>query len=116
MPTTAKYPELARAPTSCSGSPSPVSVNELRPNAATSSKTVFCFFQSKKFAGATRHLSFAGVRSHSDTSRSGSRYGSGLSNTALTTLKIAVFAPIPNASVITAIAVTLLCFNSIRTP
>src|SRR5438552_12112839 len=39
------------------------------------------------------------------TIRSGSRYASAFSNTALTTLKMAVFAPIPSASVSTATAV-----------
>src|SRR5438445_12992671 len=39
------------------------------------------------------------------TIRSGSRYGSAFSNTALTTLKMAVFAPIPSARVSTATAV-----------
>jgi hypothetical protein len=49
-------------------------------------------------------------------SRSASWYGSGLSSTAWTTLKIAVFAPIPSASVSTAIKVKLGCFTSIRAP
>jgi hypothetical protein len=40
----------------------------------------------------------------------------GLSNTALTTLKIAVFAPMPSANVNTAIAVKPGFFNNIRTP
>src|SRR5215471_7758328 len=39
-----------------------------------------------------------GDRSHSTVSRSGSGYGRGLSRSALTTLKTAVFAPIPIAS------------------
>jgi len=38
-----------------------------------------------------------GDRSHSTASRSGSGYGSGLSSSALTTLKIAVLAPMPMA-------------------
>jgi hypothetical protein len=36
------------------------------------------------------------------TSRSGSAYGNGLRSTPLTTLKMALFAPIPSASVSTA--------------
>src|SRR6266513_5015913 len=48
------------------------------------------------------------------TSRSGSRYGSGRSNTALTTLKMAVFAPMPSASVSTATAVKPGFFRSWR--
>jgi hypothetical protein len=39
-----------------------------------------------------------GDRSHSTTSRSGSGHGSGFSSSALTTLKIAVLAPMPIAS------------------
>ena len=39
-----------------------------------------------------------GDRSHSTASRSGSGYGSGLSSSALTTLKMAVLAPMPMAS------------------
>src|SRR4029079_12998305 len=39
-----------------------------------------------------------GDRRHSTAQRSGSGYGSGLSNSALTTLKTAVFAPMPMAS------------------
>jgi hypothetical protein len=48
------------------------------------------------------------------TSRSGLRYGSGRSNTALTTLKIAVLAPMPNASVSTATAVKPGFFSNWR--
>ena len=48
--------------------------------------------------------------------RSGSGKGSGRSNTALTTLKIAVFAPIPSARVITAIAVKPGRFSKLRIP
>src|SRR5437016_7101525 len=47
--------------------------------------------------------------------RSDSRYGSALSNTALTTLKIAVFAPMPRASVSTATAVKPGFFSNWRT-
>src|SRR5262245_16809058 len=50
------------------------------------------------------------------TSRGSLRYGSGLSNTALTTLKIAVFAPMPRASVRTAVAVKPGFFINIRAP
>jgi len=39
------------------------------------------------------------VRSTSSTSRDGSRNGSGRSSTALMTVKMAVFAPMPSASV-----------------
>jgi hypothetical protein len=86
------------------------------PNAAISSKLVFCFFQSKKFAGVTRQRPCSGTFSHKETSRSGFWYGKGRNITALTTLKIAVLAPIPKASVITAIAVAPGCFRSMRAP
>src|SRR5438477_5887730 len=46
--------------------------------------------------------------------RSGSRYGSAFSNTALTTLKMAVFAPMPSARVSTATAVKPGFFTSWR--
>jgi hypothetical protein len=77
---------------------------------------VFCFFQSKKFPGDVRTRPCPGAVCQSASKRSGSRYGSGLSKTAFTTLNIAVFAPIPSASVSTAIAVTPGRFNSIRKP
>ena len=41
---------------------------------------------------------------HTSTSRDGSLYGSGSISTALTTLKIATLAPMPRASVNTAVA------------
>src|SRR6266581_5931344 len=50
------------------------------------------------------------------TRRSGSSYGKGRSNTALTTLKMAVFAPIPSASASTTINVIPGFFNNIRAP
>ena len=48
------------------------------------------------------------------TRRDGSRYGSGRSRTAFTTEKMAVFAPMPSASVIAATAVKPGLFASIR--
>jgi hypothetical protein len=48
------------------------------------------------------------------TSASESGYGSGLMSTALTTLKIAVVAPMPSASVTTAAAAMLGCLRNIR--
>src|SRR5262245_27700327 len=53
---------------------------------------------------------------HATTRRSCSGKGSGRSNTAYTTLKIAVFAPMPNASVTTAIKLKPGFFNNIRAP
>jgi len=46
--------------------------------------------------------------------RSASGYGSGRSKTALTMLKIAVFAPMPSASVKIAITLKPGCFRSMR--
>src|SRR6266540_3381616 len=52
--------------------------------------------------------------SETNTSRPGSLNGGGRSSTALTTLKIAVFAPMPSASVSTATAVKPGFFSSWR--
>src|ERR1041385_6169089 len=54
--------------------------------------------------------------SHTVISRSGSLKGRGRSRTALTTLKIAELAPMPSASVMTAIAVNPGLFDSDRRP
>ena len=62
------------------------------------------FCQSTKFAGATLLGFPSRCRSESITMRSGSAYGSGLKSIALHTLKMVVFAPIPSARVITAVA------------
>ena len=53
--------------------------------------------------------------SHTFTSRSGSRYGSGRSSTASTAEKIAVLPPMPSASVSSATTVTPGCLTSSRT-
>jgi hypothetical protein len=50
------------------------------------------------------------------TSSSGCVTGSGFNNTALAKVKIVVFAPMPNASVMTAIKVKPGCFINIRAP
>src|SRR2546423_2164503 len=50
------------------------------------------------------------------TTRSGSRNGSGRKRMLWTKLKIAVFAPMPSASVATATSVNAGCFNRIRAP
>src|ERR1044072_8800287 len=57
---------------------------------------------------------FAGAESQNVIKRSGSLAASGRNNTALTTLKIAVFAPMPSASVSTAIAVNAGFFANPR--
>ena len=56
----------------------------------------------------------AGAECQNVIKRSGSLRASGRNNTALTTLKIAVFAPMPSASVTTAIAANTGRFNSPR--
>ena len=52
--------------------------------------------------------------SHNTRTRSGSSYGSGLSSTALTTLKMAALAPMPSVSVRSAISVNDGCRISAR--
>src|SRR5262249_29168697 len=56
-----------------------------------------------------------GERNHRTAKRSGSGYGSGRSSRAFTTLKIAVFAPIPMASETTITAVRAGVFTRVRT-
>jgi hypothetical protein len=62
--------------------------------------------QSRKFRGFTTFLKYPrfGWHSHNCTSRVGSGKGSGRKSMASTTLNMAVFAPIPSASVTTAMA------------
>src|SRR5580704_5184955 len=57
-----------------------------------------------------------GVLEYTATSRSGSGYGRGFNKTPFTTENSAVFAPIPSASVNTAIAVNPGFFNKTRNP
>jgi hypothetical protein len=52
----------------------------------------------------------------SETNCSGRSTGNGRTNAVLTRLKIAVFAPMPSASVMTAINVKPGFFNNIRAP
>ena len=54
------------------------------------------------------------MSAHASTSRSGFRYGSGCSNTAWVTLKIAAAAPIPKAIVATAVMVNTGLLRSVR--
>src|SRR2546425_1147383 len=80
------------------------------------SNDALCRCQSSTFNPELRESvkSRLGLTEAIRTSRSGSRYGRGCNNTALTTLKIAVFAPMPSASVSTATAVKPGFFNSSR--
>src|SRR5439155_7684992 len=80
------------------------------------SNDALCRCQSSTFNPELREsvTSRLGLTEAIRTSRSGSRYGSGRSKTALTTLKIAVFAPMPSASVSTATAVKPGFFSNWR--
>ena len=66
------------------------------------SNLLSCLRQSRKLAGATENRPYCGTTSCTRTSASGSGYGSGRSSTPLTTLKMALVAPMPSASVRTA--------------
>ena len=85
-----------------SGSSVPVRFGVQLSAAPMLSNTVFCRRQSTKFAGATGLL--AAVQQHGELLRA-ARYGRGRRRTALTTLKIAVLAPMPSARASTAAAV-----------
>src|SRR5437667_4638111 len=80
------------------------------------SNDALCRCQSSTFNPELREsvTSRLGLTEAIRTSRSGSRYGRGCNNTALTTLKIAVFAPTPSASVSTATAVKPGFFSNWR--
>jgi hypothetical protein len=100
------------------GSPTPVRLKLTELTADIPSNECVCVFQSMKLAGAG--VFFGNPRrdasSHNITSRSGAANGSGLRSTALTRLKMAVFAPMPSASVNTAMTVNPGRFNSMRKP
>jgi len=88
-----------------SGSPCPVSVADQSRISAMSSKACVRVFPVEKCdVAGVPDTSLEIALSH-QTSRSGAAYGSGFSKTLFTTLKIAVVAPIPSASVTTAMAV-----------
>jgi hypothetical protein len=78
------------------------------------SKTVFWFFQSRKFSVAMPFLGKPGGFSSTRTIRSASAYGSGFSRAESTKLKIAVLAPIPMASVSSETMVNPGLFASVR--
>ena len=82
-----------------SGPSAALNVAVLALKAATCSKLVACRRQSKKLAGATENRPYCGTISLIRTSASASGYGSGRSSTPLTTLKIALVAPMPSARV-----------------
>ena len=98
-----------------SGFAPPTKLKSLTLTASICSKTLFCFCQSRKLAGEGLKRGTSGsLVSHNYISLSWSLYGYGRSSTAFTTLKIAVFAPIPNASVSAATAVKPGLLRSVR--
>jgi hypothetical protein len=86
------------------GSPSPVRIMRPAETAATLSRVVAIFVTSVKF-GPDITARRPSLVWYTPTSRSGCGYGSGRSRTPLTTLKMAVLAPMPSARVIAATAV-----------
>src|SRR6266516_7553109 len=84
-----------------------VRLKSLEPIAARFSNTWFCACQSTKVPGATLKVGKPNftLLSCNRTNRSGSGKESGRNKTPFTTLKMAVFAPMPSASVSTATAV-----------
>ena len=103
-------------PSTISASPFAVHVKPALFIAASDSKLPACARQSRKFGcevanvGQPRSTLLSQMR----TSRSGSAKGSGRNITALTTLKIAVLAPTPSASVTAATRVKPGLFRSAR--
>src|ERR1700730_4934332 len=84
-------------------------------------KTSFCRCQSMKLAAETENWVIpgkllAGGTCHTCTSRAGSWNGSGRRSTAFTTLKMAVFAPMPRARTMMAAAVKPGFLRSTRRP
>src|SRR5438270_13541266 len=77
-------------------------LNDSRRPTASDSKTLLWAFQSRKLGHEIEISGWPIFDSWRVTMRCASGYGSGRSKTALTMLKIAVFAPMPSASVRTA--------------
>ena len=90
---------VTRRPTTCSGSPPPVTVPVPTSSSAISSKERLCSFQSRKFGADTPSRLMPSFKSVSKINARRSEPGldRGRSTTELTTLKMAVFAPIPRA-------------------
>ena len=84
------------------------------PNAA--SNELLCSFQNSNSSAVTAEMDSCSNCHDHCTSRSESVYGNGLNTTALTTLKMAVLAPMPSASVMIAIAVKAGRFINNRMP
>src|SRR5712671_3283444 len=75
---------------------------------------LLCLRHSSRSAKVTGPMSFDGKVSFNCTRRSGCAKGRGRRSTALTTLKIAVFAPMPRASVQIAARVKPGTLNNVR--
>src|SRR5579862_5800811 len=99
------------------GAPAPVSVFSSSYDGAMSSKTPLFCFQIAKSPGDEGNgcPPRAGFTVHTATMLPGSLYGRGAISTVFTTEKIAVLAPIPNASVATLTHTNPGDFTSSRT-
>src|SRR5262245_20907703 len=114
-PRTSKNSPVTRRPASGTG-PSGVSMKNDRPTAAADvAKTPDCCQSVKSGYDAMVRI-VPGASRTAMARRSAAAKGSGSMSTALTTLKMAVLAPIPSASVSTATVVNPRCLASIRTP
>src|SRR5690349_10748347 len=100
------------------GLPSPVRLTSSQAYAPIWSKDCASLPHSRYVAGATEFMSMfcRGRDSTSATILSAFSNGAGWSRKASARLKIAVFAPIPNASATTHTSVVSLCLKSIRMP
>src|SRR4029453_3127242 len=76
---------------------------------------VSCSRKSTRRPGVSGSRENAWLVDQTNTSRDGSRYGSGLGGTQRMTLKMAVFAPMPSARVRTAVAVNPGLLHNART-
>src|SRR2546426_485673 len=104
-----------REPVMFSGWPLPVRMKPPKPRAASPSNTVVCSRHPPSNGAETEPFCEPlGPLSKTITNRSVSLNGNGRRRMALTTLKIAVFAPMPSASVSTATAVKPGLFSSWR--
>jgi hypothetical protein len=104
-----------RRPPMRSGSPAPVRFRSTAAKAASPSNVVLWVAQSVNTPAETELRCPCRGASQTWTSRAGSSKGSDLSNTPLTTLNMAVFAPMPRARVKAAAAVKPGALTSWRT-
>jgi hypothetical protein len=102
---TSKKAALTAAPSRRTASPWPVSVIPVESSAENRSSVFDCFSMSRKFWGDSHAIDLPFQSASTWTRRSASGNGSGRSSTAFTTLKIALVAPIPSASVSAATSV-----------